>query len=246
MIPKIIHYIWFGDSEKPISVRQNIKNWEEKAPNFKIIEWNENNFPVSDYPFVKEAISEKKYAFASDFARLWVVYNYGGIYLDTDVEILKSFEELLSEKCFFSCEEVDSIASGLGFGSEKENKILKELMGLYNENFVQNGEPDLTTTNTKITTYFVDKGYKIKNRIQVINGVKIYPKEYFAPMNWWNQKINITEKTYAIHKYDGTWVEKNKINAVTPIKHYMGVSTCYVLGYKTTFKLKQLAKKFIS
>ena len=131
-IPRIIHYCWFGGNEKPEIVKKCMASWKEKCPDFEIKEWNENNFDINMFPYTKEAYENKKWAFVSDVARLWIIYNYGGIYMDTDVEIKGDFGELLSYDSFMFFESVD-IATGLGFGAKKNNKLVKAILDDYND-----------------------------------------------------------------------------------------------------------------
>lgn len=242
MIPKIIHFVWFGQSKKPDKVIEKIKNWEKMLPDYKIIEWNENNFPIDEFIFVKEAIAKQKYAFASDVVRFWAVYNYGGIYLDTDVTVLKNFDELLDNKMFLGCEDVDSINSGLSFGAEVHNSTVLDLLNEYkNVHYISNGVENDVTTNVRVTKYFLKKGYKLKNKIQVIGDTRIYPKEYFAPMQFWNGKIYITEKSYSIHEYDSSWFNK-KVQFKSQ-KHYIVLAIRKIFGYYSFEILNNKRKK---
>ena len=131
MIPKIIHYCWFGQSEMPTEYKRYIETWREKCPNYQIKEWNERNFDINSSAYAKEAYEEKKWAFVSDYARLKIIYDEGGIYLDTDVELIKSLDSLLSEKCFLATETTGYIATGLGFGAEQGNEIIKKMLEEY-------------------------------------------------------------------------------------------------------------------
>lgn len=247
MIPKKIHYVWFGQKEKNIEVKNCIESWKKYLPDYEIIEWNEKNFDMSTSLYVKEALDAHMYAFASDFVRLWAVYNYGGIYLDTDVEIIKSYDELLKHKAFFGTEEIDSINSGLSFGAEKGNEVLQDLLSLYkNRKFIKSdGSFDLKTTNMIVTEYFVHHGYKLKSRRQNIKDAIIYPKEYFSPIRWWSGKKTIKPFTYSIHWYDASWIKStsksryfNKI--VTTFKHYIVLAMRIVFGYSSYDSIKKV------
>lgn len=141
MIPKIIHYCWFGRQQKPAIVLKCIESWKKYCPDWKIIEWNESNFDVAQNPYMKEAYERKKWAFVSDVARLLLVYNYGGVYLDTDVELYASLNELLTESAFFIFESDVYINTGVGFGCEKEHKSVGAMLHYYdNRNFIKNGK----------------------------------------------------------------------------------------------------------
>lgn len=217
MIPKIIHYCWFGGNPLPDSVQHYIKTWKQFCPDYEIIEWNENNFDLNCCPYVMEATKMKKWAFVSDYARLKIIYENGGIYLDTDVELLKPLDNLLTNKAFVGLEPpTNEIATGLGFGAEKGCLILKEIMEEYDITHFLNSDGSLNqTTCVKMTTkHFLKKGFDYNNTIQVIDGVTIYPTDYFCPMNWNNGKIITTENTYSIHHYDYSWsseIERNII-----------------------------------
>ncbi|GEA91528.1 glycosyltransferase family 32 protein [Leuconostoc mesenteroides] len=247
MIPKKIHYIWFGKQEKTDKVKECIKSWEKNLSDYEIIEWNESNFDSSLSPFVVEALNAKMFAFASDFVRLWVIYNYGGIYLDTDVEVVKSYDELLENKAFFGTEEIDSINTGLSFGAEKGNEIIKDLMDLYaDRKFIEkNGSFNLKTTNMIVTEYFVRNGYKLTSKIQVIKGAVIYPRQYFSPIKWWNGTKKIEPSTYSIHWYSASWLNESSkskyLNGVTTIiKHYIVLSIRKVFGYSSYEYIKKI------
>lgn len=153
-IPRIIHYCWFGGNEKPEIIRKCISSWKKYCPDYEIKEWNESNFDINMFQYTKEAYNAKKWAFVSDVARLWVVLNYGGIYMDTDVEVLNNIDSLLNNDLFMFFESERSIASGLGFGATKNNEIIKELVNDYSDRpfLLSNGKHDLTACpaiNTK-------------------------------------------------------------------------------------------------
>ena len=130
MIPKIIHYCWFGKKEKPDIVRKCIKSWNDFLPEYEIIEWNEDNFDIQDYPFTKEAYDIGNYAFVSDYVRVYALYNYGGIYLDTDTEILGSLDAFLSQSSFWGFEEKNYVATSI-IGAERHNELIKDFLNYY-------------------------------------------------------------------------------------------------------------------
>ena len=132
MIPKVIHYCWFGGNPLPELAIRYIDSWRQRCPDYEIKKWDETNFDVYSCDFVKEAYESKKWAFVSDYARLWIVFNYGGVYLDTDVELVKSLDELLDNKCFLGAETTGQVNTGLGFGAEKNNVVVKLLLNEYN------------------------------------------------------------------------------------------------------------------
>lgn len=211
MIPKIIHYCWFGNNEEPDYVRDNIRSWIKYNPDYRVVRWSEEDFDLKDYPFMREALIEKKYAFASDMARLLVVKKFGGFYLDTDVEVLKSFDELRENDSFVGLEDFDAVNTGLIFGSVKNATFLSDILNIYYKVYKE-GEPiDLyKETCVKITTgYFKAKGLHYKDRLQRVGGVLVYPTEYFCPQKFGDVRPRITQNTVTIHHYSGTWMNQN-------------------------------------
>ena len=209
MIPKKIHYCWFGNGEKPKLVKKCIASWKHFCPDYEIIEWNESNFDVNANPYTKMCYEQKKYAFLSDYVRLVVVYEQGGIYFDTDVEAVKPFDDLLSHKAFFGYENNDYVASGLGFGSEKGNSVLYSMIREYDE--VLDGEHG-TVVCPKLNTLALSKsGFEINGAFQERDSVALYPKEYFNPFDDNTGVLKKTENTYSIHWYGKSWMDKKQI-----------------------------------
>lgn len=158
MIPKIIHYCWFGHNEKPEIIKKCIESWKKFCPDYEIRECNESNFNINIYPYVKEAYDAKKWAFVSDVARLWLVYTYGGIYMDTDVELLNNIDDLLEYKLFMSFESERGINTGLGFGAEKNNQLVKQILEDYKDKQfkLDDGKLNLTACPNYNTQVIVD------------------------------------------------------------------------------------------
>lgn len=216
MIPKIIHYCWFGRNEKNAFVKKCIDSWKQKCPDYIIKEWNEDNFNIEINDYVKEAYSEKKWAFVTDYARLWIIYNTGGFYLDTDVELIKPLDELTYNHVYFGIEDEKLINTGLGFGAEKNNRVIKRMLDDYeNLHFKnKNGEIDYTTCVLRNSACIQDILNKIEdNRIvSTIDGVSIYPSEYFCPYDYKTSKIELTKNTISIHWCKASWQsKKNRI-----------------------------------
>lgn len=211
MIPKKIHYCWFGGGELTENVTKCIKSWEKYCPEYEIIQWNENNYNVNKNEYIKQAYSTGKWAFVSDYARLDILYRHGGIYLDTDVELVKNLDSLLGNKAFVGKEDVESISTGLGVGSEKGVPIIKELRDIYNNiSFFVNGKPNEITCVEITTKYLQNYGFQPHDSLQVIRDLSIYPIEYFCPLKPGSMKLNITENTYSIHWFEGSWKNSNK------------------------------------
>lgn len=213
MIPKRIHYCWFGGNPKPDSVQKCINSWKEFCPDYEIIEWNESNFDIHCMPFVEQAIEAKKYAFASDVARLMVVYENGGLYFDTDVEVIKSFDDLLENKAFLGFENNEYVASGLGFGSEAGVEFFKEHIDAYrNENFINaDGSFHMIGCPRVATKLLLEKGLVQNGQEQLVDEIRIYPTDYFNPFDSITGKLNKTKNTYSIHWYDASWSNNSVI-----------------------------------
>lgn len=213
MIPKKIHYCWFGGNPKPDSVQKCINSWKRFCPDYEIIEWNESNFDIHCMPFVEQAIEAKKYAFASDVARLMVVYENGGLYFDTDVEVVKSFDDLLENKAFLGFENNEYVASGLGFGSEAGVEFFKEHIDAYrDENFINvDGSFNMIGCPCVATKLLLEKGLVQNGQEQLVDEIRIYPTDYFNPFDSITGKLNKTNNTYSIHWYDASWSNNSMI-----------------------------------
>lgn len=226
MIPKVIHYCWFGNGKKSELVLKCIESWKKYCPNYKIIEWNETNYDVTKNKYMREAYEEKRWGFVSDYARLDIVAENGGIYLDTDVELISNLDDFLDCLSYFGFERAADnyyINTGSGFGSIANNPFLFGLRDSYNSISFRNEEGILQLTPCPIVNanYFSEYGFKMDNTYQNINGNVIYPSEYFSPISWSNMRGKYTEKTVSIHHYDTSWLseeEKKKRRRAT-IKH---------------------------
>lgn len=209
MIPKVIHYCWFGGNPLPQSVKACIKSWKAKCPDYEIIEWNESNFDVNSHPFIKAAYKEKAWAFVSDYARLKVVYDNGGFYLDTDVELLKSLDSLCAHKCYFGIEQdICAVATGLGFGAEKADKTILDMLEEYDRTVFLNNEREKIACPIINTRVLERRGFVKENKFQNLGDVAIYPSEYFDPIAPGNTKNLTSKKTISIHHYSATWTSK--------------------------------------
>lgn len=201
MIEKKIHYCWFGNNKKSDLILRCMKSWKEYCPDCEIIEWNENNFDINSNTYVKEAYNSKRWAFVSDYVRLWAVYHYGGIYLDTDVELIKNIDFIFSNNCFFCKENDELFNTGLGFGAVAYNPIIKALLDDYeNIHFkLKNGKFDLTPCPQRNSSiiYSFDTSKYIS-----------YSKEYFCPLNYDTKELTITDETVAIHWFGESWLTK--------------------------------------
>lgn len=212
MIPKIIHYCWFGGKELSKDTKMYINSWHSLCPDYKIIEWNETNFDIKTVPYVREAYEQKKWAFVSDYVRLYALKRYGGIYLDTDVEVIKSLDSFLYDKAFIGAESKYSICTAV-IGAEKNASFIDELLDLYADlHFINKQEIDLTPNSQRIFKY-LETVYNYKDTDMPIhwNNCTLYPKDYFSPINCYTYKQEITVNTHCIHRFAGTWKNRNEL-----------------------------------
>lgn len=212
MIPKVIHYCWFGNNPKPELAQKCIDSWKKFLPDYEIREWNENNFDCTCCDYVREAYESGKWAFVSDYARFKILFQFGGLYFDTDVELLSPIDHILEKGSFMAAEE-DSplkIAVGLGFGANPGNAVIKEIVENYEKiHFHNSGNTSTIKTVVEYVTEILEnRGLKEGKHIQCIDGIYIYPKEYFNPYDLNTGKIKLTEKTVSIHHYAASWVDK--------------------------------------
>lgn len=204
-IPRIIHYIWFGRNPKSQSVQKCIASWKKYCPGYKIIEWNESNYNIRKNRYMYEAYKAKKWAFASDYARYDIVYRHGGIYLDTDVELVASMDGLLCNQMFMGFLEDCRVNSGLGFGSVRGNPVLKEILQYYDGRsfYKKNGEMDLRICNHNETLVLVKHGLVRNGKEQDLDFAHIYPREYLNPAG-----ESPTGKTVAVNHFSGSWTSR--------------------------------------
>ncbi|MGH1090102.1 glycosyltransferase family 32 protein [Bacillus mycoides] len=207
-IPRIVHYCWFGGKEKPDIVKRCIDSWNEILSEYEIREWNEDNFNIDCNSYVREAYELKKFAFVSDYVRVHALYNFGGIYLDTDVEVFKSFDDLLYHNSFWGFEQENYIATST-IGAAKGNELIKRFLDSYEKkNFMkEDGNYDDLTNVAIVTEILKDIGLKINGEYQEIEGIgTFYPQTYFSPYDYINCRKFITKNTYAIHHFYKSWL----------------------------------------
>lgn len=210
MIPKIIHYCWFGGKEKPKCVMKMINTWKKYCPDYEIKEWNESNFDININRYCKEAYEANKWAFVSDVARLFALYSEGGIYMDTDVEVIQSLDKLLNNNVFIGFEGTKWIGTNI-IGAEKKNQFIKEFLNIYiNAKFRNNDGSFCTNTNVERVTRLLKENYNLKlnGDEQILNGIHIYPTKYFCPFDYINGKLKISRDTYSIHWYSQSWIKR--------------------------------------
>ncbi|MGE6220062.1 glycosyltransferase family 32 protein [Nubsella zeaxanthinifaciens] len=214
MIPKILHYCWFGNGEMPELALKCLESWRKYLPDYEIMVWNESNFDVNMYRFASEAYKEKKYAFVADVCRLYALKNMGGIYLDTDVEFLKPLDEKVLQQNAFTGFEDNLLLSSAIMGSEKNGKWINDLLPYYDNRsfYLKDGTHDVNP-NTEIITEFMKtrKNVQINNTFQELEGYcTIFPSDYFCPKSWKTLKIKQTPNTYCIHHFAGSWLHKKQ------------------------------------
>ena len=239
MIPKKIHYIWVGGNPLTPLAEKCIESWKKFCPDYEIKRWDESNLDINCCDYVREAYENKKYAFASDVLRLQKLYEYGGIYLDIDVELLKPIDNLLKHDCFSGFEASRLINPGVIFGSKKGNKDIKNILDIYlNRRFVINDKLDLKTICETVTEYYQEFGLKKEDRCQKLDKIMVYSSDYFSPINMITNKKRITKNTYSIHWLNASWYSK-KQKLKNKVKKILNFFTFGLFG-KLLFKGKKL------
>lgn len=227
MIPKVIHYCWFGRNPLPPLAIKCIESWKKYCPDYEIKEWNEDNFDLDLFPYTREAYDNRKFAFVTDVVRLYALYHEGGVYMDTDVEVLKPIDCFLTHHAFSGFENEKNVPTGI-MASERGGKWVKDNLEYYNGRhfLLERGKFDLTTNVVTITNYMLLLGLKQNNTYQDFpNLITFYPREYFCPKSHEGGKIDLTDNSYTIHYYAGSWIEG---------KHKMKREVSKVLGKKIT------------
>lgn len=201
MIPKIIHYIWVGGKEKPADIKRCMATWKKHLEGYKVIEWNESNFDIEQHPFVKAAYEAKKWAYVSDYIRAYAIYNYGGIYLDTDILLLDNFDDFLNHRAFVGFENPNYPFTA-AFGAEKGHPLVKDMLDYYDE--LDTYHFDFKNNNTiSVSDILINKyGCKVGNMYQVLKErIAVYPDTILC---------NPSEKSVSIHVFTGTWLDEKK------------------------------------
>ena len=238
MIPKKIHYCWFGRGEKPKLAKKCIESWEKYCSDYEIIEWNADNFMIDVTPYTRFCYENKKWAFLSDYVRLWVVEKYGGIYFDTDVEVIRSFDELLSYEAFYGFETEEYVATGLGFGAESHHPTVRAMLDEYErlgedvENMQTIGCPILNTNA------LIPFGLKRTGETQIVAGAYVLPKNYFNPYEDATGKLNKTDKSFSIH-----WYSKSALDTKTKFRSRLTRPFHRMLGVNCFEFFKQMVQK---
>jgi hypothetical protein len=215
-IPKMIHYIWIGNKTIPPMNQRCVESWRKFCPDYEIKLWNEKNYDFMEHPYARAAYNQKKWGFVSDYSRLDIIYNYGGIYMDCDVELLKPLDELLYNTAYAGMDFPGNVNFGLGFGSIKGLPLIKEMRDEYDKvDFeILNKEFDDSKTCVEWQMpVFLRHGLKLNPSFQIIEGMAIYPAEFFSPRSWITNQSYVTQNSYSIHYFDGSWKAQEVLNS---------------------------------
>lgn len=214
MIPKIIHYCWYGRGKMPELAVKCIESWKKYLPDYELKEWNEDTFDISRNQYVREAYENRKFAFVTDYVRLYALYTEGGIYMDTDVEVVGGFDKFLHHHAFSGFETDGNVPTGM-MAAEKDSIWAKELLDQYQDRIfvLPDGSFDMTTNTTVITNYMLRKGLILNNQYQDFPGLcTMYPADFFCPKDHRTGKIRCTKNTVCIHHFAGSWLNHSFLN----------------------------------
>ena len=247
MIPKIIHYCWFGGNSMPDEYKKYIDSWRKFCPDYEIKEWNESNYDMSKNKYMFDAYNEKKWGFVPDYARFDIIYEHGGFYLDTDVELLKPLDELLHNKAYLGFENDTFVNGGIGFGAEKGNRTIKDLRDMYDGLSFYNEDGSLNTVPSPfyITRFLESQGLLRNNSFQIIGECTIYPKDFFSPKDYNSGEIHLTCNSVSIHHFDASWFTKTQKKIKKIEEHYIkkyGVDEGGRIARKKTVLLRLINK----
>ena len=224
MIPQKIHYCWFGRNPKPKLAEKCIASWKKYCPGYEIIEWNEDNFDINMNGYTKMCYEQKKYAFLSDYVRLLVVAEHGGIYFDTDVELMKPIDALLKNDAFFGFETPEYVASGLGFGSVPHGRAIEAMVAEYD--FLLDGTQGTRGCPRLNTSALVKLGLAQDGSYQTVADAVILPVDYLNPYESATGRINKTKNTVSVHWYSAAWMsrkQKLRSTIMRPLHRIFGV-----------------------
>lgn len=238
MIPKVIHYCWFGGKPLPKLARKCMNSWKEMCPDYTITRWDEDSFNVNCHPFCEAAHASQAWAFVSDYARLKVVYENGGIYLDVDVELLKPLDDLLDSQCYIGVEQADHLcATGLGFGAIKFSPVVQKLLMKYDEITFDYGNLQKIACPILNHTVFSEMGYEYSDEVVDLGDAVVYPSRYFDPYTPSGNTGNLLcEETYSISHYGYTWGD--------PISRFK-LEIQRLLGYNRMVAIRNLIDKAV-
>lgn len=253
-IPKIIHYCWFGGKEKPELAQKCIASWEKFCPDYQILEWNENNFDITAAPvYVRQAYEAGRWAFVTDYVRLKAMLDMGGIYMDTDVELVKPLDPFLTHQGFAGLESLKGVQTGL-LACEKDFPLFRDFLAHYDTAsfYRPDGTQDVTTNVEVLTRLCQQRGLRMEDRLQVVDGFAVYPREVFCPVDFDTRRLKKTRKTVAIHWFANSWHTQEELEAEEAERRRLredrrsqiryGIGTA-LLGERGYEKLKSLLKR---
>ncbi len=211
MIPKTIHYCWFGGNPLPNDTKKYIETWRKYCPDYELVEWNESNFDIHSNKYVEQAYESKKWAFVSDYVRLYAIYYHGGVYMDTDVEVTQSLDEFLEYRGFTGFETPRNPLTGT-MACEKGNELIGEVLeGYSHREFINpDGSFDMTTNIIPFREICLRHGFEMNNCYQKVDGFAIFPNDYFCAYNFRKRQHFKTENTHTIHHFAGSWIPKRQ------------------------------------
>ncbi len=242
-IPKVIHYCWFGRNPLPKMAQKCLASWKRFFPEYEIKEWNEDNFDVNAIPYTKDAYADGKYAFVSDYARFWILYHLGGVYFDTDVEVIRPMDDILERGPFMGLELAGpegKIAPGLGLAAPAGLAVYREILDGFErlDYWISEGQRNPYTMIPLVTELMRKKGLDGSMPIQQIDGLYIYAPDYFNPLDDATGRLRTTENTRSIH-----WFMKSWMPSETPFKTWMKRLGRRMLGRDFVSKVKGLFKR---
>ena len=204
-IEKKIHYCWFGGTDIPKHLQEYVDTWKKYCPDYEIIRWDESNYDISKNKFMKKAYEERKWAFVPDYARLDIIYQHGGFYLDTDVELIKSLDCLRGYEMYLGFDGPDTIGMGVGFGARKGHRLLRKMMDIYDEMTFE--ADNMVSSNVILTDILKTEGILINNEYQQKDDFVVFPSEVLTPFSYDGLGCGVTDKSISIHHNEGSWID---------------------------------------
>ena len=227
MIPKKIHYCWYGGKPLPDLAKKCIDSWKKYCPDYEIIRWDESNTDLQSNQYVREAFEAKKWAFITDYVRLKVLYEYGGLYMDTDVQVIAPLDKFLNNRGFSGFENEHQVPTGI-MAAEAGNSFIEELLHDYDDKhfILEDGSQDMTTNVVAITKLAAEKGLVLNNQMQIIEDFTFYPSDYFCPKDSRSLKVYLTNNTATIHHFAGSWGNPVLLHIKQGVKRLLGERLC--------------------